>query len=129
LRRGEPAVRAAGIGPADLDVVELRDCFAQHELIAYEAVGLCREGEAAAFIDSGNNTYGGQTVTNPCDGLLSKGHPLGATGLAQCFEMTHQLRGSAAQRQVAKARVALQHNWALAARAWSRSIGLPDSGS
>lgn len=103
----------AGIGPADLDVVELHDCFAQNELITYEALGLCREGEAAAFIDSDDNTYGGQTVTNPSGGLLSKGHPLGATGLAQCFELTHQLRGSAEQRQVDKARVALQHNLGL----------------
>src|SRR6476620_8359905 len=91
---------AAGVGPDDLDVVELHDCFAQNELITYEALGLCREGAAAAFIASGDNTYGGKTVTNPSGGLLSKGHPLGATGLAQCFELTHQLRGSAEQRQV-----------------------------
>ena len=104
---------AAGIGPEDLDVVELHDCFAQNELITYEALGLCREGEAAAFIDGGDNTYGGKTVTNPSGGLLSKGHPLGATGLAQCFELTHQLRGSAEQRQVHGARIALQHNLGL----------------
>jgi acetyl-CoA acetyltransferase len=103
----------AGIGPEDLDVVELHDCFAQNELITYEALGLCREGDAAAFIDAGGNTYGGRTVTNPSGGLLSKGHPLGATGLAQCFELTHQLRGSAEQRQVQGARIALQHNLGL----------------
>jgi acetyl-CoA acetyltransferase len=103
----------AGIGPEDLDAVELHDCFAQNELITYEALGLCREGDAAAFIDSGDNTYGGKTVTNPSGGLLSKGHPLGATGLAQCFELTHQLRGSAEQRQVDGARIALQHNLGL----------------
>ena len=103
----------AGIGPQELDVVELHDCFAQNELITYEALGLCREGEAAAFIASGDNTYGGATVTNPSGGLLSKGHPLGATGLAQCFELTHQLRGSAEQRQVHGARIALQHNLGL----------------
>jgi len=103
----------AGIGPDEVDVVELHDCFAQNELITYEALGLCREGEAASFIDAGENTYGGRVVTNPSGGLLSKGHPLGATGLAQCFELTHQLRGSAEQRQVPSARVGLQHNLGL----------------
>jgi len=103
----------AGIGPEDLDVVELHDCFAQNELISYEALGLCPPGGAAAFIDAGDNTYGGRVVTNPSGGLLSKGHPLGATGLAQCYELTHQLRGSAQDRQVPGARTALQHNLGL----------------
>ena len=103
----------AGIGPEDLDVVELHDCFAQNELITYEALGLCPEGEAARFIDAGDNSYGGEVVTNPSGGLLSKGHPLGATGLAQCYELTHQLRGSAEERQVPRARTALQHNLGL----------------
>lgn len=103
----------AGIGPQDLDVVELHDCFAQNELISYEALGLCPPGGAAAFIDAADNTYGGQVVTNPSGGLLSKGHPLGATGLAQCYELTHQLRGSAQDRQVPGARTALQHNLGL----------------
>ncbi len=103
----------AGVDPADLDVVELHDCFAQNELITYEAIGLCAPGEAAAFIDAGDNTYGGKVVTNPSGGLLSKGHPLGATGLAQCYELTHQLRGTAEQRQVPGARTALQHNLGL----------------
>jgi acetyl-CoA acetyltransferase len=103
----------AGVGPHDLDVVELHDCFAHNELISYEALGLCGEGEAAAFIDAGDNTYGGAVVTNPSGGLLSKGHPLGATGLAQCYELTQQLRGSAEARQVDGARLALQHNLGL----------------
>ncbi|MDA7416259.1 lipid-transfer protein [Xenophilus arseniciresistens] len=103
----------AGIGPQDLDVVELHDCFAHNELISYEALGLCPEGGAAAFIDAGDNTYGGRVVTNPSGGLLSKGHPLGATGLAQCFELTQQLRGQAQARQVEGARIALQHNLGL----------------
>ncbi|MGH8853053.1 MAG: lipid-transfer protein [Telluria sp.] len=103
----------AGIGPDDLDVVELHDCFAHNELITYEALGLCPEGGADKFILDGDNTYGGRVVTNPSGGLLSKGHPLGATGLAQCYELTHQLRGSADARQVAGARVALQHNLGL----------------
>ena len=104
---------AAGIGPADVDVVELHDCFAQNELITYEALGLCGEGEAERFVDAGDNTYGGRVVTNPSGGLLSKGHPLGATGLAQCYELTHQLRGTADARQVEGARIALQHNLGL----------------
>src|SRR5512142_358085 len=97
----------AGIGPEDLDVVELHDCFAQNELITYEALGLCGEGEAGKFINDGDNTYGGRIVTNPSGGLLSKGHPLGATGLAQCYELTRQLRGTAGATQVEGAKVAL----------------------
>lgn len=104
---------AAGIGPDDLDVVELHDCFAHNELITYEGLGLCPEGGAARFIDDGDNTYGGRIVTNPSGGLLSKGHPLGATGLAQCYELTRQLRGTAQATQVEGARVGLQHNLGL----------------
>lgn len=103
----------AGVGPEDLDVVELHDCFAQNELITYEALGLCAEGGAEKFICDGDNTYGGQFVTNPSGGLLSKGHPIGATGLAQCTELVWQLRGGAGARQVDGARLALQHNLGL----------------
>ena len=103
----------SGVGPQDLSVVELHDCFAQNELITYEALGLCPEGGAEAFIDAGDNSYGGQVVTNPSGGLLSKGHPLGATGLAQCYELTRQLRGTAGGTQVEGARHALQHNLGL----------------
>jgi acetyl-CoA acetyltransferase len=104
---------AAGIGPEDVDVVELHDCFAHNELITYEAIGLCPEGGAQKFVDEGDNTYGGRYVTNPSGGLLSKGHPLGATGLAQCTELVQQLRGTADKRQVDGARIALQHNLGL----------------
>ncbi len=104
---------AAGVGPADLDVVELHDCFAQNELISYEALGLCPEGGAEKFVCDGDNSYGGRVVTNPSGGLLSKGHPLGATGLAQCTELVNQLRGTAGPRQVDGARLALQHNLGL----------------
>ena len=104
---------AAGVGPQDVDVVELHDCFAQNELLSYEALGLCPRGGAQQFVDDGDNTYGGQVVTNPSGGLLSKGHPLGATGLAQCTELVQQLRGTAERRQVAGARLALQHNLGL----------------
>ncbi len=103
----------AGIAPQDVNVVELHDCFAQNELISYEALGLCPEGGAEKFVMDGDNTYGGQFVTNPSGGLLSKGHPLGATGLAQCTELVQQLRGQAGARQVADARLALQHNLGL----------------
>ncbi len=104
---------AAGIGPEDIKVVELHDCFAQNEVMSYEALGLCPEGGAEKFVNDGDNTYGGRVVTNPSGGLLSKGHPLGATGLAQCYELTHQLRGTAEARQVPGAKVALQHNLGL----------------
>ena len=104
---------ASGVGPQDLDVVELHDCFAQNELLSYEALGLCPRGGAEKFVCDGDNSYGGQVVTNPSGGLLSKGHPLGATGLAQCTELVQQLRGTAAKRQVEGARLALQHNLGL----------------
>jgi len=103
----------AGIGPQDIDVCELHDCFAQNELLSYEALGFCPTGEGEKFVMDGDNTYGGKVVTNPSGGLLSKGHPLGATGLAQCYELTHQLRGTADKRQVEGARLALQHNLGL----------------
>ncbi|MDO8329570.1 MAG: lipid-transfer protein [Fluviicoccus sp.] len=104
---------ASGIGPEDIDVVELHDCFTANELLTYEGLGLCPEGGAEQFIWDGDNTYGGKYVTNPSGGLLSKGHPLGATGLAQCTELVWQLRGTADKRQVEGARIALQHNLGL----------------
>jgi sterol carrier protein 2 len=107
------AYQQAGLGPEDLDVVELHDCFTANELLTYEALGLCKEGEAEQFIWDGDNTYGGKFVTNPSGGLLSKGHPLGATGLAQCTELVWHLRGQAGDRQVEGAKVALQHNLGL----------------
>ena len=103
----------SGIGPKEVQVVELHDCFSANEVITYEGLGLCGEGEAEKFIEEGNNTYGGKYVTNPSGGLLSKGHPLGATGLAQCTELVWQLRGTAGDRQVPNAKVALQHNLGL----------------
>ncbi len=107
---GRMVYEAAGIGPEDIPVVELHDCFTSNELITYEALGLTPEGTAEKFIWDGDNTYGGKVVTNPSGGLLSKGHPLGATGLAQCAELVWQLRGQAGPRQVEGARLALQHN-------------------
>jgi sterol carrier protein 2 len=99
-----------GLGPEDVDVIELHDCFSTNELITYEALGLCPEGKAHTLIEEGAVTYGGQWVVNPSGGLISKGHPLGATGLAQCSELSWQLRGEAEKRQVEGAKVALQHN-------------------
>ncbi|MGW5239209.1 lipid-transfer protein [Monashia sp. NPDC004114] len=101
---------AAGVDPQDIRVVELHDCFTANELLSYEALGLTPEGTAEKFIADGDNTYGGRVVTNPSGGLLSKGHPLGATGLAQCAELTWQLRGEAGHRQVEDVSLALQHN-------------------
>jgi sterol carrier protein 2 len=109
-RAAQRAYAEAAVGPEDVDVVELHDCFTPNEVISYEALGLCPEGEATRFIADGDNTYGGKFVVNPSGGLMSKGHPVGATGLAQCYELVSQLRGTAERRQVPDARIALQHN-------------------
>ena len=103
----------AGWGPRDAQVVELHDCFTVNELVMYEALGFAGEGEAEKLVRDEDNTYGGAWVMNPSGGLLSKGHPLGATGLAQCFELVEQLRGNAEGRQVDGARRAIQHNLGL----------------
>ncbi|XP_040326206.1 sterol carrier protein 2 [Herpailurus yagouaroundi] len=100
----------SGLRPSDIDVIELHDCFSVNELLTYEALGLCPEGQGGKLVDRGDNTYGGKWVINPSGGLISKGHPLGATGLAQCAELCWQLRGEAGKRQVPGAKVALQHN-------------------
>ncbi|MDN5745249.1 MAG: lipid-transfer protein [Nocardioidaceae bacterium] len=108
----------SGLTPDDLDVIELHDCFAPNELLTYEALGLCAEGEGHKLVDNDDTTYGGRWVVNPSGGLISKGHPLGATGLAQCAEMTWQLRGTADKRQVEGARAALAHNIGLGGAAF-----------
>ncbi|MBA2504417.1 MAG: lipid-transfer protein [Thermoleophilaceae bacterium] len=105
------AYAEAGVGPDDVDVVELHDCFSANELITYEALGLAEEGHGHELVEAEATTYGGDgPVVNPSGGLISKGHPLGATGLAQCSELTWQIRGTADKRQVEGAEVALQHN-------------------
>lgn len=109
-RAAQEVYEASGIGPQDINVVELHDCFTPNEVISYEGLGLCPEGGAEKFIVDGDNTYGGKYVINPSGGLMSKGHPLGATGLAQCTELVWHLRGQAGKRQVENARIALQHN-------------------
>ena len=103
----------SGLGPEDVQVIELHDCFSANELITYEALGLCAEGKAGELIHEGAVTYGGQWVVNPSGGLISKGHPLGATGLAQCSELTWQIRGEADERQNGEVTAALQHNLGL----------------
>ena len=100
----------AGVGPDEVRVCELHDCFTANEVLTYEGLGLTPEGTSERFIAEGNNTYGGRVVTNPSGGLLSKGHPLGATGLAQCTELVDQLRGRCGLRQVEAPTIALQHN-------------------
>jgi acetyl-CoA acetyltransferase len=109
-RAADAVYEQAGLGPKDVQVIELHDCFSTNELVTYESLGLCKEGEGGRLIDEDQVTYGGKWVVNPSGGLLSKGHPLGATGLAQCAELVWQLNGQAEKRQVEGARVALQHN-------------------
>jgi len=112
-KAAEKVYTQSGFGPENVDVVELHDCFSCNEMITYEALGLCPEGKGGEFVDSGANTYGGRVVVNPSGGLISKGHPLGATGLAQCAELNWQVRGEADARQVEGAKLALQHNLGL----------------
>ncbi|MET9951578.1 lipid-transfer protein [Streptomyces sp. NPDC006339] len=104
------AYEASGLGIEDVDVIELHDCFSVNELLTYEALGMCEEGASGELVESGATTYGGRWVVNPSGGLISKGHPLGATGLAQAAELVWQLRGEAGARQVPGARVGLAHN-------------------
>lgn len=112
-RAAEKVYELSGVGPADVQVVELHDCFTAAEVVFTEALGLCGEGQFADYAAKGMNTYGGSHVVNPSGGLLAKGHPLGATGLAQCYELVQQVRGAAGSRQVPNVRNALAHNTGL----------------
>lgn len=103
------AYEMAGIGAEDLNLVELHDCFATAELLHYENLGLCKDGEAGRLIDEGQTAHGGRIPVNVSGGLLSKGHPLGATGVANIYEVTTHLRGEAGSRQVEGAKVGLTH--------------------
>ena len=109
-KAAESVYKQSGVNPSEVGVCELHDCFSTNELVTYEALKLCDEGKAGDFIDQELNTYGGKVVVNPSGGLISKGHPLGATGLAQCTELCWQLRGMAMKRQVTNLKYALQHN-------------------
>jgi acetyl-CoA acetyltransferase len=109
-RAARRAYAQAGVGPEDVDVVELHDAAAPAELIAYEELGLCAEGEAPALLASGATALGGRVPVNPSGGLLARGHPIGATGCAQLVELVDELRGRCGDRQVPGARVALAEN-------------------
>lgn len=109
----QKAMVEAGVKPADIKVCELHDCFSAAEMITIDAMGLCAPGKAHEFVRNGDITYGGKMVINPSGGLISKGHPLGATGLAQCAELVWHLRGWANNRLVPGTEAALQHNLGL----------------
>jgi len=104
------AYERAGVAPSDVDLAEVHDATAPAELMIYEELGFCPEGEGGRLVDSGETALGGRRPVNTSGGLLSKGHPVGATGLAQIVEVVDQLRGRAGRRQVARARVALTEN-------------------
>ena len=107
------ATREAGVKPTDAQVVELHDCFSANEMVVIDALGLCEKGKAHELVRNGDITYGGKYVINPSGGLISKGHPLGATGIAQCAELVWHLRGWATNRAVDGTSVCLQHNLGL----------------
>jgi acetyl-CoA C-acetyltransferase len=110
IKAGLVAYKMAGVGPADIDVAELHDCFTVAEMLAYEDLGFCERGGASAWLRSGAPALGGELPCNPSGGLLSKGHPIGATGVAQLCEVFWQLRGEAGDRQVSGAHIGLTHN-------------------
>jgi acetyl-CoA acyltransferase len=126
-RAAEQVYATSGLGPEDVQVIELHDCFSANEVLTYEALGLCPEGKGGVLAVEGATTYGGQWVVNPSGGLISKGHPLGATGVAQCAELVWHLRGQAEARQVDGARVALQHNIGLGGAAVVAAYRAPDA--
>lgn len=109
VRGAKQAYEEAGIGPEDVDVAEVHDAFTIAELLYYEALGFCEKGEAARLLEDGETSLGGKIPVNPSGGLLSKGHPIGATGTAQIAEVVRQLRGQCGDRQVDGAKVALTH--------------------
>jgi acetyl-CoA acetyltransferase len=106
----ENAYEEAGVGPESLSVIELHDASAPAELMTYESLGLCAKGDGKRLVDEGATKLGGRIPVNTSGGLLRKGHPVGATGIAQIVELTEQLQGRAGKRQVAGAKVALAHN-------------------
>jgi sterol carrier protein 2 len=128
---GEIAMKEAGVTPKDIDVVELHDCFSTNEMVTIDALGFTPPGKAHELVRNGGITYGGKVVINPSGGLISKGHPIGATGIAQCTELVWQLRGWANNRIVENAKVALQHNLGLGGAVvvtiYKRADGKPSS--
>jgi len=118
----------SGLKPEDFQVIELHDCFSANEMVTYEGLGLCKVGEGGLLVDRGDVTYGGKWVVNPSGGLISKGHPLGATGIAQCCELVWQLRNMTGKRQVKNVKAALSHNLGLggAAVVTAYKLGFPE---
>jgi len=110
VRGAKAAYQMAGLGPEDIDLAEVHDCFSTAELVHYEDLGFCKKGEGGQFIEEGHSDLGGKVPVNTSGGLLSKGHVIGATGISQIIEIVRQLRGQAGQRQVEGARIGLQHN-------------------
>ena len=108
-KAAKEAYEMAGVGPEDIDLVELHDCFATAEMLHYENLGLCKDGDAGRMIDEGEVALGGRVPVNVSGGLLSKGHPLGATGIANIYEVSTHLRGEAGERQVEGAKLGLTH--------------------
>lgn len=127
-RAAQDALAEARVAPADVQVVELHDCFSANEMVTLDALGLCESGKAHEMVRRGDITYGGKYVVNPSGGLISKGHPLGATGVAQCAELVWHLRGWANNRKVPGTRYALQHNLGLGGAAVVTVYCRPDKG-
>lgn len=129
-RAAKAALNEAGLENArNIKLVELHDCFSANELVTLDGLGLCEPGKAHEMVRAGDITYGGRCVVNPSGGLISKGHPLGATGIAQCAELVWHLRGWAGERNVEGANEALQHNLGLGGAAvvtvYRRADGQP----
>lgn len=122
------ALQEAKVSPKEVQVVELHDCFSANEMVTIDALGLCEPGKAHEMVRKGDITYGGKVVINPSGGLISKGHPLGATGIAQCAELVWHLRGWANNRAVPHTRYALQHNLGLGGAAVVTVYCRPDRG-
>lgn len=124
-KAAKDAMAQASVTPNDVGLVELHDCFSANEMVTIDGLGLCEKGKAHEYVRAGNITYGGKTVINPSGGLISKGHPLGATGVAQCAELVWHLRGWAGERNV-ETGVALQHNLGLGGAAVVTVYKRPD---
>jgi sterol carrier protein 2 len=128
-RAAKSALSQAGVTPESIKLVELHDCFSANEMVTIDALGLCPPGKAHEMVRAGDITYGGRVVINPSGGLISKGHPLGATGVAQCAELVWQLRGWAGDRNVEGVEAALQQNLGLGGAAvvtvYKRADGKP----
>lgn len=125
-RAATAALAEAGVSASSIKLVELHDCFSTNEMITLDGLGLCPPGKAHEMVRNGDITYGGRVIVNPSGGLISKGHPLGATGLAQCAELVWHLRGQAGDRNVEGVEAAMQHNLGLGGAAVVTIYSRPD---